>query len=335
MAYEGSNPSLRTMNTQTRIKSLYFNVLEHLGLVFYLKSETYRVTYTVTLKNQSQDTKNNRLIIPVPSHTKTQTISNIHTSYKALEKTDKLYGNVYHEVPVLLAPHQERIFTISYIANIQPHTTHIPKNSDSTKIQTPYLSANAYINPDLEQIKKVAETISGQTKSFRNRLKKINEYVISTLSYGGKYTGLYSVHDALEKPEVDCGGFDALFVSLCVAVGIPARIVSGFWLGYDKNEMHAWVEILSRNKARNNPTGDEWIPADPSVEQLRRQARTRHLGKLGSIGSDRLILSYGSDIPLEVQGKTIHVDILQHPSLIEDSNPKTISVHTTVSSQRL
>jgi hypothetical protein len=219
--------------------------------------------------------------------------------------------------------------------NIHPNTVHIPKNSDSTKIQTPYRSANAYINPDLEQIKKVAETIVNQTKSFRNRLKKINEYVISTLSYGGKYTGLYSVHDALEKPEVDCGGFDALFVSLCIAVGIPARIVSGFWLGYDKNEMHAWVEILSRNNSSNNPRDDEWIPADPSVEQLRRLARTRHLGKLGSIGSDRLILSYGSDIPLEVQGKTLHVDILQHPTLIEDSNPKTISVQTVVSSQRL
>lgn len=120
-------------------------------------------------------------------------------------------------------------------------------------------------------------------------IKDSNEYVLKTLTYGNPIEGLYTAEEAREKKIVDCGGFDTLLQDELKKKGIESRIVAGFW---ESGTMHAWLEI-----------GD--IPADPSIEYLKRHRRTKKSGRLGFVGSDRIVLSLGSNFGF--------TDILQNP----------------------
>lgn len=108
-------------------------------------------------------------------------------------------------------------------------------------------------------------------------IKQANEFVIDYLTYGNAIDGLYTADEAREKRVVDCGGFDALLQDELKKKGIESKVVAGFW---SDGNMHAWLEIGN-------------IPADPSVEHLRRQGQTKKSGKLGFVGSDRIAFSVG------------------------------------------
>lgn len=58
----------------------------------------------------------------------------------------------------------------------------------------------------------------------------------------------------LSKKTADCGGFSALLVAAMRHVGIPSRIISGFWQG--SSAWHVRVEF--------HLPGTEWIVADPT-----------------------------------------------------------------------
>ena len=76
--------------------------------------------------------------------------------------------------------------------------------------------------------------------------------------------------DVLKNKRGECLGKSLLFVSLCRAVGIPARIVSGYFIKngsisllnakFDKDslELHQWAEFFD---------GNFWIPVDCSLAQ--------------------------------------------------------------------
>jgi len=159
---------------------------------------------------------------------------------------------------------------------------------------------------------------SSTIESQHNKLLDINAYVIKNLEYGNPIEGLYILDDVLKNKKVDCGGFDVLFIELCKKAGIPARIISGFWAGYKENGMHAWVEIQL--------SSGEWIAADPSIEQLYSQGRTKKYAKLGFVGSDRIALSIGTDIPIQLKNKTVNVAILQNPLVFSEKGEESFRV---------
>ena len=140
-------------------------------------------------------------------------------------------------------------------------------------------------------------------KAISPEITQANEFVISYLTYGNPIDGLYTAQEAREKRVVDCGGFDSLLQDELKKKGIESKIVAGFWAGYETNGMHAWLEI-----------GD--IPADPSMEYLRRKGRTRKSGKLGFVGSDRIAFSIGEPF-------------LQNPFLVVEPLSSELSGSTT------
>ena len=89
--------------------------------------------------------------------------------------------------------------------------------------------------------------------------------------------------------------------------------------------MHAWLAILL-------PDG-KWIPADPSVEQLRRLGRSGKIGVLGEVGSDRVEMSVGCDLDLQINNAAIRTDLLQTP-IIHPANP-SISLSYSVSASHI
>jgi len=60
----------------------------------------------------------------------------------------------------------------------------------------------------------------------------------------------------------DCGEFTFLFVAWCRAVGIPARVVLGTWVG-GRMRAHAWAELFADEVG--------WVPVDPSMGWVARR----------------------------------------------------------------
>jgi transglutaminase-like putative cysteine protease len=60
----------------------------------------------------------------------------------------------------------------------------------------------------------------------------------------------------------DCGEFSFLFVAWCRAVGIPARVVLGTWVG-GRMRAHAWAELFADEVG--------WVPVDPSMGWVARR----------------------------------------------------------------
>lgn len=60
----------------------------------------------------------------------------------------------------------------------------------------------------------------------------------------------------------DCGEFSFLFVAWCRAVGIPARVVLGTWVG-ERMRAHAWAELFADEVG--------WVPVDPSMGWVARR----------------------------------------------------------------
>lgn len=139
-------------------------------------------------------------------------------------------------------------------------------------------------------------------------IRQCYDQTITNLQYGAPIPGLYTLEDVTRLPAVDCGGFSVYLISLLAAAKIPARLVAGFWAGYTHNTMHAWVEAQL-------PDG-RWLPLDPSTDWLRQRRRTKKLGGFGQVGSDRIVISLGSDHVIHYQQQTYAVGMLQLPMLL-------------------
>lgn len=140
-------------------------------------------------------------------------------------------------------------------------------------------------------------------------IKKIYNYTVRNLTYGNPIRGLYSNEEALKKKCVDCGGFSSVLQSLLKKEGIHSRIVAGFWAGYDRSTMHAWLEY--------EHAPNEWIPLDASTDFLQQRGRTYKTGGCGYVGSDRVVVSVGSYHTFEFDSISSTIDILQTPIVIE------------------
>jgi len=286
------------------------------------KDKIFNVTCTVDLKNISDHGVNGTLIIPCLQQSQRQNLeSEIMFSKPAVIHYDEIYGNLYAAIDLEFQSQKEEKILITF--HQKNSAKNIKADSNST---SKYLLKNRYIVLDDPKLIKISESFKFKGETADQKAQKIYSYVIEKLQYGKPIEGLYSSTEALKNDCVDCGGFDTLFVSLCRLNSIPARVVSGFWLGYKKNTMHAWAEYLGEDNA--------WIPVDPSVEWLCMAGRTKKRGGFNDIGTDRIIFSYGSDIPVVVGGKKHRIPILQHPHFFQDKEKNDIRLSFTITTDK-
>lgn len=295
--------------------------------LFYHATQTYQVSFSVEIKNNAADNRSFLGILPVPRSFEYQRLEGgvAFSPAGSFCAKDLVYNNEYAWWRVKIAGKStakvQENFSISVKPRRVPCEAISGVASDYAKLDRalvePFLKSNRLLNGDDPRIRKIAGDVVGGETHVAEIISRLNQYVISRLSYGNPIEDLYSYTDALEKNKVDCGGFDTFLVSLLNVAGVPARIVSGFFAGYDKNSMHAWVEALL-------PDGT-WFPLDPSMEKLAKEGKTKKSGMLGFVGSDRIALSVGCDIPLVVDGKEICVDILQNPIVMPEDSKNDFS----------
>ena len=138
-------------------------------------------------------------------------------------------------------------------------------------ISFPYLGDNAeaieglkatdLLECDDEMIIELAKKAVGKTDDAAKAAKKIEAYVQSHLSKGD-IKGVNGFPTALETAKVrrgDCKGHAALTAAMCRAVGIPARVMTGYvYTSYHGGHWrvfvaHAWTEAY---------IGDKWVGLD-------------------------------------------------------------------------
>jgi len=309
-------------NARRQLANMWRRVSEACGWPFYTHPQTYDVQYVARLSNRSALSKTVWLVLPVPPETPCQHVSSgpefdVETSGL---QTEQMYNNRYVTAQVTLDAQQEKKITQSFRIRIKPNSS-LPQSSSRMPEDT------AHLHPHDKNIMDISTKILSSGQRGLEAVKALNGYVIDRLQYGDPIDGLYSDLEALERPRVDCGGFSTLLISLCAAAGMPGRLACGFWVGHQKNDMHAWAEILTPDNVL--------VPVDPSIEKLSMEGRTSKSGRLGSVGSDRLVLSYGCDFLIAVGDRRVEVDILQHPVVVDEAGGNDVRVHATVTSKIL
>jgi transglutaminase-like putative cysteine protease len=284
--------------------------------------------------------KSSTSLFSIPQSSHYHYVSNLKINalkYQLIE--EKKWGNKV----IVLKDKSEINFTVkpfSFKSSInQKFTLSSYQNSyQKTKIPKVYLTPNRFINGKDTKIKSLAKKVLGQETNLLTVVKKLYDFTLEYLTYGKPIDGLYPYSQALNEKITDCGGFSTFLASLLQSKNIPSRLVVGFlikrrsflkeilsivnlpklifkfkklevrWLTLGDLLIHAWLEILL-------PDGS-FFPLDPSIEWRRKKGKTQRQGGFGFIPADRLVVSYGCDFDLNINGKNYKIDLLQKPIFI-------------------
>lgn len=292
------------------------NIVHKIGIGSYRFNQKYVCIFEYSFVNHTNQKQSLISILPCPT-------LNYHRSVKINEsfprefnkKCETHFENEYFVASIDIDAGSQKTLTYSCLYYSVPITIHPSKHWKISQYDystyTRYLEPNRFIQSNTSELTSLYNRVlSIPSNSVVETVNCIRTYILKTLRYGNPIDGLYSSQEAMTRNFVDCGGYSTLFVALCQKAGIPARIVSGFWLGKDSenNTMHAWAEYAICDGT--------WIPVDLDIEQLRQQGRTYRYAGINSIGSDRIVTCLGCDLQLDVNGMMIQTDILQQPFFV-------------------
>jgi transglutaminase-like putative cysteine protease len=118
-----------------------------------------------------------------------------------------------------------------------------------------FLKEEKYIEKEHPQIQQIAKSIKGQTET--EIVKNVYDYVIENMEYvvqGEKDLGAVT---AVQQKKGDCSEYSDLFVAICRAKDIPARVATGYTVRFDDvSPKHHWAEVYLQKYG--------WVPFDPS-----------------------------------------------------------------------
>jgi len=118
-----------------------------------------------------------------------------------------------------------------------------------------FLKHEKYIEKDHRQVLQIADDIEGQTEI--DLVKNIYDYVLDNMEYSPLGRKDWGAVKAIQLGKGDCTEYSDLFVALCRARNIPARVTSGYTVGFGKaSTRHNWAEVYLQEYG--------WVPFDPS-----------------------------------------------------------------------
>ncbi len=131
-------------------------------------------------------------------------------------------------------------------------------------------------------IKALAKRITEDSEDDYEKAKKIYNWITHNTNY--TYVREYSTYDNISEFAAtnlrgDCGFFAILFITLCRAVGIPAKWQSGWFVTPKFASPHDWAQVYIDGK---------WYPVDASFGNYRRH-RSRNDFYFGNMDAFRMI----------------------------------------------
>ncbi|WP_423981905.1 transglutaminase-like domain-containing protein [Ilumatobacter sp.] len=128
----------------------------------------------------------------------------------------------------------------------------------------PYLNPSRYCESD--KLGNFATRLFGDLDRGHGRVQAITDWVETNLLYEpGVTDGSSGTTDVLLQRAGVCRDFAHVSISLCRALGIPARYVSGYGVGVEPQDFHGFFEAY---------LGDDWYLFDPTgMSAINRLAR--------------------------------------------------------------
>lgn len=119
-----------------------------------------------------------------------------------------------------------------------------------------FLRHEKCIEKDHPAIQQIAEGIEGQTDI--DVVKHIYDHVLDNMEYSALGRKELGAAGAAELGKGDCTEYSDLFVALCRAKGVPARVAAGYTVGFGASPTgHNWAEAYLQ--------GYGWVPFDPTA----------------------------------------------------------------------
>lgn len=163
-------------------------------------------------------------------------------------------------------------FSLTYTVN----SSMMGSYDKSSELYTKYTQPEELIESDNEKIIEKAQEITQGVDDPYVKARLIYNFVVSYL--------LYEIQEdekgalwALENGKGDCSEYSYLFVALCRAAGIPARVQAGFafhFVGQVLEGGHMWAEYYLENYG--------WMPVD-ATWQLFNVIDNKHFSSIRSI----------------------------------------------------
>jgi len=145
------------------------------------------------------------------------------------------------------------------------------KGAESDQFED-FLKQERYIESDQDEIRQIAAGLEGDTEM--DEVGQIYDYVLDHMEYvvSGKRDKGAIV--ALERGKGDCTEYADLFVAICRARDIPARVVTGYTVKVDTaTSKHNWAEVYLQDRG--------WVPFDPASGDMKSPIfRHRAFGRM-------------------------------------------------------
>ncbi len=141
------------------------------------------------------------------------------------------------------------------------------------------------------EVRKVAREVVGQERNPYLRARLLFRWIVANMGYVDRVER-HDVREALATRTGDSAQLAMLFVAMCRALDIPARLVCGHWTTGDRGAQ-VWAEFYLPNYG--------WVPADPgAAEQVSPREATEEVLKryFAHLDNERIIVSKGTNLPL-------------------------------------
>lgn len=213
-----------------------------------------RIEYSFTLDNRSADPGSNIEFVAFTPNAQAGIYEclTVESSESSELTTDEL-GNQYLRFKFdTVPPFGKKIIHVR--AELGVNKTPKPALLDSPER---YLNPEPLIESEDPNIKKLAAATLSQSNPEKSA-RRVFDWIGNNLRYSGYLGDARGAAYALKHRAGDCTEYASLFVAFCRAVGIPARVVSGFVQAeggvLSQADYHDWAEIR---------LGDAWRTVDP------------------------------------------------------------------------
>lgn len=189
----------------------------------------------------------------------TSSLKNLNTekTIQYVGETENITQQVKKIIPEIIQKHDEVAGTLkSYKYQIM----YTQDNAQLTYYFTYYTSKEKSQKAG-QLLNKVAQQIMKTNKTDYERVKAVNDYVVSNTQYGGKTQDRYTVYGLLTNKQAVCQGYALTVYDLLTRMKIPVRYVVGTSLGQN----HAWNKVKVDGKWYNlDSTWNDPLPNRPT-----------------------------------------------------------------------
>ena len=220
-----------------------------------------KVSYTISVPGR---TRMVRLTVLIPESV--PNIQNINRVDFSIKPVRYLFKNGYRYAEIMInEPKRVEKLEVNILVSLSRYDLQTAmENKDKNQFQQTgleeFLREEKFIEKENSEITTIADSITATDEI--EIIRNIYKYVIDNMEYviqGKKDRGAIY---ALRYKKGDCSEYSDLFVALCRAKKIPARVVNGISVQSDsKTAKHNWVEVYLKEYG--------WVPFDPSKGDIR------------------------------------------------------------------